>query len=330
MASLSKDFAILVAGILKFKATGKTPENAYSAMRRLHPYTGGSSTTWAANRLARPRRGAASNDGILGGLSDGERQELLQALRRDGCAVAPCLLAPEKVEALRHFALSTPTRYLAQPEVGGWSTDEKRFDPDAPISNRYQFRLEQLVRCETALELAFDDSVHGLAGEYMDCEPLLDLAIMWWTAPGAEALRNAAAQMYHFDLDRLRFVKLFVYLTDVTAETGPHCFVRGSHRKLAPAINRDGRYSDEEVEAAFGRDAMVELCGPKGTILLVDTRGFHKGKPCAVDHRLIFQLQYACSLFGAPVGGVPISTLPAAYGERVRQDPRRYSGVFAG
>lgn len=330
MTSLSKEFALLAAGILKYKLTGKTPPKAYQAMRRLHPYTGGSSTNWAANRVAKPWLGAPSNEGILEGLTADERSDLLSSLRQDGCAIAPRLLSSDRVAALRQFALSTPTRYLASPEVGGWSTDERRFEPDAPISNRYQFRLEQLIQSEAAMDLACDDSVYGLAGDYMDCDPVLDLALMWWTAPGPEALHSAAAQMYHFDLDRLRFLKLFVYLTDVTPESGPHCFVRGSHQKLPPTIRRDGRYSDQEVEAAFGEDAAAEICGPKGTILLADTRGFHKGKPCTVDHRLIFQLEYSCSLFGAPVGGVPIGTLPPTYAARVRQNPRRFSGVFAG
>jgi hypothetical protein len=42
---------------------------------------------------------------------------------------------------------------------------------------------------------------------------------------------------------------------------------------------------------------VVELAGPKGTVLAVDTMGFHKGKPPISGYRLLAQLEYASPLF---------------------------------
>ena len=62
---------------------------------------------------------------------------------------------------------------------------------------------------------------------------------------------SEAAQLFHFDMDRIRFLKVFIYLTDVGTENGPHVYVRGSHRSKPPAFFRDRRFSDAEVKRAF-------------------------------------------------------------------------------
>ena len=329
MTPHSNDLAVLIDGMAYFGATGNTPSPSYAAMRKLHPASNGRVTTWAADRMATPWEGARSNTGLFERLSADERQQMLSSLRDDGYAVAPYRMPEEQVDTLQRFAAETPTHYLQDASVGAWSSEKVQFEPKAPISNRYQFRLDQLVQNSAVLDLALDDSIHGLAGDAMGCEPILDLLLMWWSAPGHAHLESAAAQKYHFDLDRLRFLKLFVYLTDVTPRTGPHCYVRGSHQTLPPAINRDGRYSDQEIATAFGEEAASELCGPKGTMILADTRGFHKGKPCIEGHRLIFQMEYSCSLFGAPASPISADRLPAGIRAKVGEDPRRYAGVFS-
>ena len=46
---------------------------------------------------------------------------------------------------------------------------------------------------------------------------------------------------------------------------------------------------------------MVEICGKAGTILLVDTSGFHKGKELGYNkHRIMLQTEFgdASSQFG--------------------------------
>ncbi|HEX4461815.1 MAG TPA: hypothetical protein VIA18_27735, partial [Polyangia bacterium] len=68
----------------------------------------------------------------------------------------------------------------------------------------------------------------------------------------------------------------------------------------------DGRLPDEAIARGYGADRMRELTGPRGTIIAVDTSGFHKGKPLVAGHRLMFQLEFTNSFFGvdaAPVRG---------------------------
>ena len=170
----------------------------------------------------------------------------------------------------------------------------------------------------------FDPSLSVLAGNYLGCEPILDLITMWWSAPGPQGFESAAAQQFHYDADRLKFLKIFFYLTDVRPTTGPHCFVRGSHRRLVPAVAAAIRHSDAVVESSYSQHAIAEICGPVGTILLADTSGLHKGKPLTEGCRLILQVQFSNCLFGAPIERLPLDTLPSSDQALVAEHPGIY------
>ena len=166
---------------------------------------------------------------------------------------------------------------------------------------------EEVVSNEAAQRFITDPTLMLLAERYIEAPPINDLVLMWWTAPADPASYSGAALMYHWDLDRIRFVKFFVYLTDVGSDNGPHMVVRGSHRDRPRAFYRDRRYTDEEVAAAFPDDE-VELTGAAGTVMAVDTRALHKGKPLVSGHRLILQLEYTNSLFGQSYERIEIKT----------------------
>jgi hypothetical protein len=59
------------------------------------------------------------------------------------------------------------------------------------------------------------------------------------------------------------------------------------------------RIDDAEVFGAYASGDVVEFCAPRGTIIAEDTRGLHKGAAVRSGDRLVFQLQYSDSDFGA-------------------------------
>ena len=84
---------------------------------------------------------------------------------------------------------------------------------------------------------------------------------MWWSVAGNKQPDSAAAQLYHFDMDRIRWIKFFINLTDVTAENGPHCFIAGSQQTcgiprhlLAKGYTR---LSDEPVRRESSRTHLL-------------------------------------------------------------------------
>jgi len=279
-------------GFHEFRRTGRTRPVCYSAFRKLHCITRGEINRELSRVIARasPPLAVDSATGLLGDRTSTDR--LLEDLRRDGYAIAQHRLDGASCAELLQFATAT-----AATRIGGAGEGLARFDPAAPTAPRYQFDEAALVGIPAVRRLLGDPSLVDLAGQYFESPPINDLVTMWWSAPfGAASSR--AAQLFHFDMDRIRFLKLFVYLTDVDASTGPHVYVRGSHREKPAAFYRDRRFSDDEVAAAFPAADIRELCGPAGTVILADTSGLHKGKPLIRGQRLVLQLELANSLFG--------------------------------
>ena len=153
----------------------------------------------------------------------------------------------------------------------------------------------------------FDQNLLHIASTYLKTTPILDLVSCWWSIPSNEKGMNQAAQMYHHDMDRFKFLKFFFYITDVHSENGPHCYVQGSHNGVPKNLQKEGRFTDEEISKTFPSSDILEICGKKGTIIAVDTRGLHKGKNLIKGSRLLFQIQFSNSLFGAPQITTPIS-----------------------
>lgn len=102
-----------------------------------------------------------------------------------------------------------------------------------------------------------------VAAAYLDCEPPVAYsANAFWTRPGPLAER-ADIQSFHVDRDDVRFLAMFVYLTDVlAAEDGP-----------------------QDLE---GPDGVVRtIFGPAGTVFLADTSRSHRGrKPLQAERGL--------------------------------------------
>jgi len=82
------------------------------------------------------------------------------------------------------------------------------------------------------------------------------------------------SQLWHRDTEGgARCVRAMVYLTDVTIDDGPLCYAPDT-RELDLGSNR---VSDEEF-AKHGLPTLT-LTGPKGTAILFDIMGYHKGLP---------------------------------------------------
>jgi hypothetical protein len=171
------------------------------------------------------------------------------------------------------------------------------------------FENEQVVRAPHALELANEPAVLSAIAAVLGARPTISYITAWWSIP--HGTRAEHAELFHRDVDDLRFVKMFVYLTDVDEDSGPHMFVKGSQRvnKLTEAGRR---IPEAEVEDAFGKENLLRFTGPAGTRFLENTYGVHRGIPPARKPRLLFQVLYTLVPY---VGGPkrPIAPLPAGY-----------------
>ena len=171
------------------------------------------------------------------------------------------------------------------------------YDRQSPHSVKYSIHAETLINQPAVQKLISDTSIIWLAQEYLESKPILDHLTMWWISNINENPDAEAAQLYHFDMNKVKFLKFFLYLTDVGTENGPHCFIQKSHRTggIPSALLERGyaRISDEEVKPHYPSEDFVEITGPRGTIFAEDTRGLHKGKRLDHGDRLVFELEFS-------------------------------------
>ena len=117
---------------------------------------------------------------------------------------------------------------------------------------------------------------------------------MWWSLGGRKEAKDA--QLFHRDVDDFKFCKLFIYLTDVGENQGPHTYVEGS--SSSSKLRKIRRYQDQEIIEAFGEEKIIKFVRDKGSMFIVDTYGFHKGTLPVDGNRLLLQIQYSLNPIG--------------------------------
>ena len=131
--------------------------------------------------------------------------------------------------------------------------------------------------------------VLDIAARYLGCRPTLSSLGVRWSFPTTKAAD--VTQRFHRDPDDWRFLKLFVYLTDVTPNSGPHVYVKRSHRTAGQLRSRF--FAPEDLRSDYGTESLEEITGPRGTTFIADTYGIHAGMIPQEAPRLILQAQYS-------------------------------------
>lgn len=291
-------------GLWRYHATGLTPDVSQQSMIWLFCTTRGRFNDWMSRWIARRRPPVAlpSTQGVLGDMQPARRAVLVEQLRRDGVVVFPSVLPSDVCDRLIQFAREVPGNIRPM----DWqSADVRRlalYNAERPEAVRYDYVQSDLLDLPDVQDLLADPSVLALVQDYLGCAPLADVLGMWWHTAFQDHPDSMAAQYFHFDMDRFKWLKVFIYLTDVGPANGPHAFVRGSHRTGAiPAdILQRGyvRITDEEVAANYPAEDIMTFTAPRGSIIVEDTRGLHKGVHVEEGARLILQLQFSNTLFG--------------------------------
>jgi hypothetical protein len=209
-----------------------------------------------------------------------EGRRASQALMDDGIAQLEPLLDPVALEGIRAYFAS---QRLVAP-------NGRVLQKDLPAeAAAAAYPLETVLACPGLVALMNRADILALAAAYLGCKPTISSVGVRWTFPGAG--REARFQHYHRDLDDWRFVKLFVYLTDVDEGGGPHVYVRGSHRtRFSPMAEG---YDEAGLLARYGPAAITPMLGPCGTSFIADTLGVHRAGNPQTAPRLILQIQYS-------------------------------------
>lgn len=155
---------------------------------------------------------------------------------------------------------------------------------------------EDIVKCSELFELANDKRILRLVSGYLGCKPTLSNINLWYSFPNKEGTAENS-ENYHRDVDDLKFIKLFIYLTDVSLEDGPHVFIEGSQRDKVFLDIR--RYTDLEIESYYEEVKVKYITGSLGDAFLECTYGIHKGLVPQQAGRLVLQFEYSLLPIGA-------------------------------
>ena len=84
------------------------------------------------------------------------------------------------------------------------------------------------------------------------------------------------AQYFHWDNDFKKFFKLYIYLTDVDENSGPHIFIPRTHKKKLPEHKLCRLYSDKQIYSSY-KDSR-KFIGEAGSLFFTDSYGLHKAE----------------------------------------------------
>jgi hypothetical protein len=160
--------------------------------------------------------------------------------------------------------------------------------------------LDEIEACPELDMLRRDPLLHDIAARYLAADPILISSRLWWSFPARRiddaALNRASQERFHFDMNDWRSLKFFFYLTDVDRESGPHVYVRGSHRRrrIRHQLTLYVGKSTDDITRFYGTEPIVRIHGPAGFGFAEDPFGFHMG---TVAHRprLMAEVEFGIS-----------------------------------
>ena len=292
----------------RYHATGRSEEGDGEALLAAFLESGGTWLTEASQKVtaAGPVYDFSGAPDTLGLWSEpGAFDRALTELREQGYALLDVRLPDSTVDELSGYFAQAPCTLTSDHATSLAPGETTLVDFANPLAEKYAVTTKATLNNATVRSLLLDRGLLEIAQAYLGSAPIVDILIAWYSFPAAAA-SHEAGQLYHFDLDRIRWLKAFLLLSDQDVETGAHMYIPGTNKDkgIDASLLRKGyaRLEDDDVARLYPRPTWKTMEGRRGVILLEDTRGLHKGMPLVRDHRLMLQFEYAQSMFGHPAG----------------------------
>lgn len=132
------------------------------------------------------------------------------------------------------------------------------------------------------LQVALSDVLLGVVNAYRGGPSRLVDLDQWYTVPFGARHDRVASQRWHRDPEDQHVLKVFTYFSDVDGDSGPFQYV--------PSSAKGGRYGDlypwgeskwyppqDELAERIPESEHFSAEGPRGTVVLCDTSGLHRG-----------------------------------------------------
>lgn len=157
------------------------------------------------------------------------------------------------------------------------------------------------------MRFALRPDILSTVTNYLGVVPILSHVDVWYSRMEVGA-DDEGSQLYHLDWADQSQVKIFIYSTDVTKESGPLTIVsaKDSARVQESLHYRfKNRVSDEQMFQVIDKAQEIPIMGPTGTTAFVDTsRCFHYGSrvTSSAESRILTLIQFLTpTAFALPV-----------------------------
>lgn len=167
-------------------------------------------------------------------------------------------------------------------------------------TGKHQYLLALPIKQELSLDspllqLALNPDLLKIVTEYMGILPILNSVNILYSPN--QTIFEHSSQYFHLDPEGVRQVKIFIYLDEVTADSGPFTLISAEQSQKVYSVYRGGRLTDEFVSQLVPPTEFTPITGPKGTMILVDTSScFHFGSRPGTKDRPAILLQYVSPL----------------------------------
>jgi hypothetical protein len=216
---------------------------------------------------------------------DAVQQKVLERLRVDGYATLPFseLVADEslwqELEADAQKFVAETEAGLAAERAGGEAELRRRAGKEFLV-RKYSWG-GKLGLDDPWLRVGVNARLLDLANAYLGMWSKLEYVDVWYTPPAGTDERKSS-QRWHRDFNDRHLLKAFLYLVDVDEDTGPFEYVPrsapgGELERLWPWRPLGENYPPEDEFAKTVDGHSVAFTAPKGTIILCNTSGFHRG-----------------------------------------------------
>ena len=164
--------------------------------------------------------------------------------------------------------------------------------------------------CEAVDRICRNATLVEIARQYLGAEPILWLTLLKWSFPLSDNRAGfypttyrdpteSYVHTFHYDLIDFKSLTLFMFLTDIDADSGAHIVIEETHnRKSFKDLNNI--YLDEDIAQKRFGDRIQVILGKRGTAFLEETSAYHRVEFCK-SRRLILSVDYALQRKPPPV-----------------------------
>jgi hypothetical protein len=143
------------------------------------------------------------------------------------------------------------------------------------------------------LQVGLDRHLLDVVNSYFQMWSKLTYFDLWRAIPGGHRDTRIGSQRWHRDPEDKKKLRIYLHLADVDSDSGPLQYIPGSfwggaHDEFWKWRPRGKHYPpQEEFERQFSSSEKITCTGPAGTLVFVDTNGFHRGGIAADGSRIL-------------------------------------------